>query len=370
MSKLTLTLREARMADLNQLEALENATFKSDKISRRSFSGFILGQSSDIYVATLGSQLIGYGVVLYKKGSSLARLYSLAVAKKYKGKGHGKLILKHLEEKAMQKNAAYMRLEVAKSNSAAIALYQNLGYYNFDVKKDYYETHEDALCFEKILTSRKLKTKKYKLRFYRQSTYFTCGPASLMMAMSARRPSLKLDQSLELQLWREATTIFMLRGHGGCGPRGLALAAAKRKFKVEMYISTEDYLFVNSVREDRKQDIIKLVHQDFDKQLKKLKIHRRKDKVNFDLIKDVLQRGGFPIVLISAYQLTQTKAPHWVAISGIDDKFIYFNDPEVDEDGDETTMANQNIHIPVRKDEFNRMCRYGGQQIQAMVVLF
>jgi ribosomal protein S18 acetylase RimI-like enzyme len=366
MLNLPFRFRKAKVSDIDELEKIENQSFSTDRISRRSFFGFFLGSSSVLFVALDGRILIGYGLVLYKKGSSLARLYSIAVAQKYKGKGFGTKILNALEEAAVARNAAYMRLEVANSNVAAISLYQSLGYYKFDVKEDYYESHEDALCFEKILISPNSKTKKNRIRYYRQTTDFTCGPAALMMAMNAHRPSLKLTQSLELQLWREATTIFMLSGHGGCGPRGLALAAAKRNFKADLFVSPGQFLFLNSVRDVNKQEIIKLVQKDFDKQLRKFRIKGRKDKVNFELVATMLNRGGIPLVLISAYQLTQNKTPHWIVVSGIDDKFIYFNDPNV-EDG-ETVIENQNI--PVRKDEFNRMCRYGSQQVQAMVVLF
>jgi len=34
----------------------------------------------------------------------------------------------------------------------------------------------------------------------------------------------------EINLWREATTIFMTSGHGGCHPIGLALAASAGNF--------------------------------------------------------------------------------------------------------------------------------------------
>jgi hypothetical protein len=67
-----------------------------------------------------------------------------------------------------------------------------------------------------------------RLPHYRQTTDFTCGPASLMMAMKTLAPQTKIDRGLELQLWREANTIFMgpSGGHGGCSALGLALAGA------------------------------------------------------------------------------------------------------------------------------------------------
>ena len=43
---------------------------------------------------------------------------------------------------------------------------------------------------------------------YGQTTDFSCGPSSLIMAMKALKPSIRIDRALELQLWREANTIF------------------------------------------------------------------------------------------------------------------------------------------------------------------
>ncbi|WP_440588197.1 peptidase C39 family protein [Bradyrhizobium genomosp. III] len=58
---------------------------------------------------------------------------------------------------------------------------------------------------------------------YRQKRKFTCGPSSLMMVMSALDERYQPNETAELEIWREATTI-----HGGCGPVGLALALKRR----------------------------------------------------------------------------------------------------------------------------------------------
>ena len=57
-----------------------------------------------------------------------------------------------------------------------------------------------------------------KLPYYNQSTDFTCGPSSLMMAMTALDKSQAIDRAHELQLWREANTVFMGKGHPGSSP--------------------------------------------------------------------------------------------------------------------------------------------------------
>src|SRR5262245_61519993 len=76
-----------------------------------------------------------------------------------------------------------------------------------------------------------------KLPYYNQSLDFTCGPASLMMAMRALDRTQPIDRAHELQLWREANTVFMGKGHPGSSPYGLALAAWRRGFKPELWLS-------------------------------------------------------------------------------------------------------------------------------------
>ena len=58
------------------------------------------------------------------------------------------------------------------------------------------------------------------------------------MAMKALDPKSDFSRTHELQLWREANTIFMgSDGHGGCGATGLALAAHRRGFEVEVWVN-------------------------------------------------------------------------------------------------------------------------------------
>ena len=62
--------------------------------------------------------------------------------------------------------------------------------------------------------------------------------------MTALDPKVKRSRALELQLWREANTIFMgpSGGHGGCGALGLALAAHRRGFKAEVHLNHKGVL--------------------------------------------------------------------------------------------------------------------------------
>ena len=73
-------------------------------------------------------------------------------------------------------------------------------------------------------------------------------------------------------------------------------------------------------------------------------------------------------MLISSCQIYNAKAPHWVVVTGFDDNFIYVNDPFVDHDEGETAVDS--IHMPIQKEKFESMARYGRVGLQAMVVLY
>lgn len=67
--------------------------------------------------------------------------------------------------------------------------------------------------------------------FYRQRLDFTCGAASLMMAMKYFDPSLKLTKSLEIDIWRETN---LVEDRSTCG-RGLAYSAAREASERESW---------------------------------------------------------------------------------------------------------------------------------------
>jgi ribosomal protein S18 acetylase RimI-like enzyme len=75
-----VTLRRARIRDLAELMALEEAVFTTDKLSRRSFRHFIASPQASLIVAEEAGTFAGYVLVLYPPRSQLARLYSIAVA--------------------------------------------------------------------------------------------------------------------------------------------------------------------------------------------------------------------------------------------------------------------------------------------------
>ncbi len=368
LKKDLVAIRSARVSDIPGLLNLENRSFDYDKLGKRNFQYMIKEANSILLVLEYGSNLVGYGLVLINNGTGLARLYSICTLKEFQGMGLASRLITELENKAAEKNCAFLRLEVKSDNKGAISLYEKLGYYKFTVKEQYYEDGRSAFCFEKQIKIFKLRP-RLKIPYYQQKTDFTCGPACLLMAMKAFRKKQKMNLSEELQIWREATTIFMTSGHGGCGPQGLALAAHERGFKTELFVSHEQAMFVDTVRNLEKKKIIALVQSDFEKKLtqKKVKVHRKRLTLN-DL-KSVLKEGGIPIVLISTHHFDNNRIPHWVVVTAYDEHFVYIHDPDQDISGEHEGLISK-THIPVPEDQFIKALRWGKDAMSATVVVF
>lgn len=360
-------IRDARLEDVDRLVDLENSCFETDRLSRRSFRHIITRGRAITLVEEEAGLVRGYAMVLYRAGVSLARLYSIAVDPSLRNAGLGRRLLDAAEERAQSLDCVYMRLELRPDNPSAIALYAKAGYRQFGTYDDYYEDHASALRFEKLLVPN-LSPELARVPYYEQTLDFTCGPAVLMMAMKALDPALELSRKTEIRLWRESTTVFMTSGHGGCGPMGMALAAHRRGFGVEVQVNRREAMFVESVRSEEKKEVIRLVHEDFLEQVEADHIPVACAPLNMRTMKERFLAGGIPLVLISSHRLYAERFPHWVVVTGFDDRFVYVHDPYVDyELGKERIDC---MNMPILQSDFARMSSYGKPPQQALLILY
>lgn len=361
-----LVLRRARPSDLPALLAIEEHSFAGDRLSRRSFQHLLSRGHAAVVVAERSGHVVGDAVVLLHGRTALARLYSLAVDPAHQGAGIGAALLARAEAEALADGRAVMRLEVRPDNAAALRRYRAAGYREISTIADYYDDHAPALRMEKRLAGGD-RPELRRVPYYGQSLDFTCGPASLMMAMKALDPDIVLDRTLELRLWRESTLIFMMAGHGGCSPYGLALAAERRGFGAEILVSDAGPLFLDSVRSHEKKEVMRLVHDDFRRQTGEAGIPVRHRAFSGAALAEALARGLFPVVLISSWRLYGGKEPHWVVLTGRDERFFYVHDPAVDPKRDRT--ATDCMNIPLAPEEFARMARFGASGLRAAVLI-
>lgn len=146
------SIRQAMSADLDALLALEQASFEGDRISRAQWRRHIGSATAAVLVAAgtpVGIEAAA--VVFYRRGSRVARLYSLAVAAHARGAGFGGALLAAAEADARAHGCESMHLEVRIDNAAAIALYERRGYARGKRLPRFYEDGADAWRYVKRL---------------------------------------------------------------------------------------------------------------------------------------------------------------------------------------------------------------------------
>jgi ribosomal protein S18 acetylase RimI-like enzyme len=357
-------IRPARASDIDALVAIENAVFATDRISRRSFRKLIERQTAETLVAEVEGAIAGYCMVLFRRGSGVARLYSIAVATGHAGSGVGRLLLETAEDTAFEHDRLILRLEVREDNARAIRIYEGNGYRRIGLEPDYYEDHAPALRYEKMLRGNVAFATT--VPFYEQTADFTCGPSCLLMAMAHFLPGFTPTPVMEVRLWREATTVFMMSGPGGCEPFGLAVAAHENGLAAEILVSFHGALFLQSVRSAEKKRVMELAQVDFRTRAEDYGIQVDTRAFTLDDIRDAMAEGKLAVVLISGFLMFGKKVPHWVLAIGDDGEHIIIHDPWVEPSHDETKADAANIPIPY--DVFMRMAQFG-KRLRTAVIL-
>lgn len=153
-----VAIRAATPADAPALEAIETVSFTHDRMSARSIGRHLRSGRADIFTATLGREIVGYCLLFYRAGTTLARLYSIATAPTARGKGAGRRLMEACERAARKRGCDRLRLEVREKNAPAIALYEQLGYHRIGRYENYYQDGAHALRFEKRLVSQEKLT--------------------------------------------------------------------------------------------------------------------------------------------------------------------------------------------------------------------
>ena len=359
-------IRPARASDLEGLVALEAQVFSTDRISRRSFRRFLASPHAATIVAELDGRLAGYALVLLRGSSGTARLYSIAVSPHLAGRRLGTALLKAAEEAALERGATRLRLEVREANDAAVGLYRKLGYRHFGRHAHYYEDKSHALRFEKRLTP-DLRGLRDAPPYFHQTTEFTCGPACMMMALAWADPSFRPGPALEFKLWREATTIFMTSGPGGCDPYGVAVTLKRHGLEPEIHASHGGPYFLDTVRSRDRRRVMQLAQEEFRREAKALKIPIHLAPLDESGLMERLGKGAVAIVLVSGCRMVRRNVPHWVFAFGCEARYVLVHDPAASRDEDGNATAPETYAVSSR--EFDRMTQFGQDDLRAAILI-
>jgi ribosomal protein S18 acetylase RimI-like enzyme len=352
----SIRIRTGSIKDLDELVRLEKAGFKLDRFSRSQFRYLLKHANSTTYIIEGDGIVKGAAIMLWRKPQAIGRLYSIVIDPAFQGQGLSNRLMEICEKEAIKKNCGRIILEVRADNKPAIKLYEKFGFKPLRTIPGYYSDGLNALQMIKSLEYKGKPEVMLNIPYYAQTLDFTCGTASLMMAMKYFKPSLEMDRASELMLWKESTLIFMSAGFGGCGPVGLAVAAARRGFKVRVVMGSRRTPFLSSVRSQERKEVVRIVHEALREEGQKYGVIEEYRNFNFPDIAAALRRGIVPIVLISTYRLHKDRSPHWVIVTGFDRQHVYYHDP-YEQFFEHDRKKARHVRIPIR--EFHLVRKYG-----------
>jgi len=135
-------------ADIDAVMTIERASFTAPW-KREHFQHELDAPHSYPLVALLEGRLAGY--VCLMSLFEEAQILDIAVAPDQRGRGIAVALMESSIAKKIEKGAEILALEVRSTNTAAIALYERLGFRRCGLRARYYEGIDDAVLMEKHL---------------------------------------------------------------------------------------------------------------------------------------------------------------------------------------------------------------------------
>ncbi|AZI59579.1 ribosomal-protein-alanine N-acetyltransferase [Nakamurella antarctica] len=134
-----------RWWDIEQVTHLEEVLFPADSPWTAAMFWSELAQGHHYVVAREGERVLGYAGLA--RSVDLAEVQTIGVHPSYQGRGLGRNMMDNLLEAAA---GLPVMLEVRTDNTAAIALYESLGFVRLSLRRNYYQpSGADAYTMER-----------------------------------------------------------------------------------------------------------------------------------------------------------------------------------------------------------------------------
>ena len=199
---------------------------------------------------------------------------------------------------------------------------------------------------------------KFKIPYYAQSAEFTCGPACVLMIFKFFDPHLKLNRTLEFEVWRQCNMI----GVRGSDPFGMSVPLLDAGYEVrlatqrrrmidpdlwrsrlrEHSFTAEDVrLAIFGIAENRKRALGRGLTMEY-------------GRLTVERVASSFSEGFIPIALVHMGVVHQLDIPHWVVVTDAGEDHVAFNDPYPPKGGK---------GIRVQREEFQKMLDDVGTRI-------
>lgn len=191
---------------------------------------------------------------------------------------------------------------------------------------------------------------RVNIPYYAQTAEFTCGPACVLMILKRIDPRLRLNRTLEFEVWRQCNMI----GVRGADPFGMSVPLLnagcevhlvtqrrrmidldlwKNRLRDHSFTPEDARLAIFGIAENRKRALGRGLSVGY-------------GRLTVERIAGSFDEGFIPIALVHMGVVHQFDIPHWVVVTGMGKGHVSFNDPYPPKGGK---------GIRVRPEEFQRM---------------
>ncbi|HAM34847.1 MAG TPA: ribosomal-protein-alanine N-acetyltransferase [Elusimicrobia bacterium] len=143
-----MSVRPARLADLDSIRAISAACSFSARWSRAQYGQEIGSRNSHFLVWDEGEVR---GFILALKVGPEAQVVDLAVRPRDQGRGVGRALIQRLATEAREGGFSRITLEVSAANDPALRLYRRAGFEVVGRRGKFYNDGSDAILMDLIL---------------------------------------------------------------------------------------------------------------------------------------------------------------------------------------------------------------------------
>ena len=144
MMTAAITIETMSPADINEVRRIETLSFSTQWPSDAFYNELQSNRSAHYYVGKIAGRVVAYGGIWVVMEDS--HITAIAVDPDFRGRKFGELLLAYLIDRAIERDAGWMTLEVRESNVAAQRLYRKYGFTTVATRKAYYsDNNESAL---------------------------------------------------------------------------------------------------------------------------------------------------------------------------------------------------------------------------------
>jgi hypothetical protein len=199
---------------------------------------------------------------------------------------------------------------------------------------------------------------KFKMPYYAQSAEFTCGPACVLMIFKLFNPRLKLNRTLEFEVWRQCNMI----GVRGSDPFGMSVPLLDAGYEVHLMAERRRMIDLDLWRrrlreysftpEDARLAVFGVAENR--KRALSLGLTVEYRQLTVERVTRSFNEGSIPVALVHMGVVHQLDIPHWVVVTDAGEDHVAFNDPYPPKGGK---------GIRVSREEFQKMLDDVGTRI-------